>query len=66
MEWNEIDFEVVPSVSASPLSMNILYGDGAKKSESHNYARDVDPTDSWHVYEIQWTPDYISFLLDDK
>ena len=46
--------------------MNILYGDGDKKSESHNYAKDVDPTDAWHVYELTWTPEYISFNLDGK
>jgi beta-glucanase (GH16 family) len=30
--------------------------------------RDVvaDPRDEWHVYEFQWTPDYISWLYDGE
>jgi beta-glucanase (GH16 family) len=26
--WNEIDFNVVPSVEENPLSTNLIYGDG--------------------------------------
>ena len=27
-EWNELDIEIVPSVSHNPFSMNAIYGDG--------------------------------------
>ena len=37
--WNEIDFEVVPSVEDHPLSTNIIYGDGHNKLEDHDYTR---------------------------
>jgi len=26
--WNEIKFEIAPSVEKSPLSMSVIYGDG--------------------------------------
>jgi len=34
-EWNELDIEIVPSVERNPFSMNIIYGDGHDKHESH-------------------------------
>ena len=44
-----------------------MYGEGYEKKESHDYARDTeDPSDEWHIYELVWTPDFISFLLDGK
>jgi len=33
--WNELDFEIVPSVAANPLSTNMIYGNGVEKGESH-------------------------------
>ena len=39
-EWNELDIEIVPSVEHSPFSMNIIYGDGHDKKESHQYAQE--------------------------
>ena len=62
--WNEIDFEVVPSVEDNPLSTNIIYGDGHNKLEDHDYTRQFDPRDDWHVYAMEWTPDYVSFSID--
>jgi len=63
-EWNEMDIEIVPSVSHNPFSMNIIYGDGIDKKESHEYAHGFDPVDDWHTYAIEWTPDYISWAVD--
>ena len=48
--WNELDYEIVPSVAENPLSMNIIYGDGHSKRESHDYHRSFDPKDDWHIY----------------
>jgi len=62
--WNELDIEIVPSVENNPLSSNIIYGDGHQKVESHEYAQKIDPRDEWHTYEMEWTPDYISFAVD--
>ena len=38
--WNELDVEIVPSVESNPFSMNVIYGDGHNKLESHDYAHD--------------------------
>ena len=62
--WNELDIEIVPSVENNPLSSNIIYGDGHQKVESHEYAQKIDPRDEWHTYEMEWTPDYISWSID--
>ena len=64
--WNELDIEIVPSVEENPLSMNVIYGDGHNKLEEHEYARDFDPREDFHTYEMEWTPDYISFAIDGR
>ena len=64
--WNELDIEIVPSVSQNPLSMNIIYGDNKSKRETHDYMRGFDPSDEWHIYEMAWTPDYIAWSIDNK
>ena len=63
-EWNELDVEIVPSVKGSPFSTNIIYGDGIDRLESQQYDIDFDPADEWHTYAIEWTPHYISWLVD--
>ena len=62
--WNELDLEIVPSVSSSPLSMNVIYGDGHSKRETHDYHHNFDPKDQWHIYEMEWTPNYIAWKID--
>lgn len=62
--WNELDIEIVPSVEKNPLSTNVIYGDGHEKQESHDYANTFNPSDDWHTYEMEWTPEYISFAID--
>jgi len=62
--WNELDVEIVPSVAKNPLSTNVIFGDGHNKLEDHDYAKSFDPKSDWHVYEFEWTPDYISFSVD--
>lgn len=64
--WNELDVEIVPSVSENPFSMNIIYGDGHEKRESHDYVHAFDPKDEWHIYELVWTPEYVAWSLDGK
>ena len=64
--WNEIDVEIVPSVSANPHSTNVIYGDGHNKLEDHDYSKNFDPSDDWHTYAFEWTPDHISWSVDDN
>jgi len=63
--WNEIDLNIVPSVANTPLSTNVVYGDGHNKSEDHSYfANGADS--EWHTYAIEWTPSHVSWSIDDK
>ena len=61
--WNEIDVEVVPSVTENPFSMNIIWKDGA---QDHNYATGFHPGSDWFTYSVEWTPDYVSWYVNDK
>ena len=63
-QWNELDIEVVPSVERNPLSMNMIFGDGHDKIESHDYAHGFHPLEEWHVYEMEWTPSYVRWIVD--
>ena len=63
---NELDIEIVPSVENSPFSTNVIYGDGHSKKETQSYANHFDPREDWHTYSMEWTPDYISWSIDDK
>ena len=58
--------EIVPSVEDNPFSMNIIYGDGEERVESHDYGHRFNPHDDWHVYEMEWTPHYISWSVDGR
>ena len=64
--WNELDIEIVPSVEQNPFSMNVIYGDGEVKRETHDYKDKFDPGDDWHIYEMAWTPDFIAWSIDNK
>ena len=61
--WNEIDVEIVPSVTENPFSMNIIWKDGA---QDHNYATGFHPGTDWFTYTVEWTPDYVSWYVNDK
>lgn len=63
--WNQLAFEVAPSVEQGPLSMAVMYGDGHDKvMMEHDEAHGYDPATDWHTYTMEWTPDYISFEVD--
>ena len=64
--WNELDIEIVPSVSKNPFSMNVIFGDGHSKRETHDYKAGFDPKTDWHIYEMAWTPDFIAWSIDYK
>lgn len=61
--WNEIDVEIVPSVAENPFSMNIIWKDGA---QDHNYATGFHPSSDWVTYSVEWTPDSVSWFVNDK
>ena len=55
---------IVSSAEHNPLSTNVIFGDGSVKVEDHDYAHPFNPHDDWHTYAMEWTPDYISFIVD--
>ena len=66
-EWNEIDVEVVPSVQSegnSPFSTNIIFGNHYDQLQEQAYEPMSLNWDVFHTFEIEWTPDYISWTVD--
>ena len=61
--WNEIDVELVPSVTDNPFSMNIIWRDGA---QDHDYATGFHPGIDWFTYTVEWTPNYVSWYVNDR
>ena len=62
-EWNEIDLELVPSISNTQVSTNLIYGTGRGHSESHKY--EASPQhDQWTTHQVDWTPDYIRWYVN--
>ena len=43
--------------------MNIIWRDGA---QDHNYATAFQPGTEWATYTVEWTPDYVSWYVNDK
>lgn len=67
--WNEIDVEIVPSVQANhnePFSTNLIYGAGSGHTQEQSYKPVSHDWNAFHTYEIQWTPDYVSWAVDGK
>ena len=63
-KWNEIDFDIVPSVEGTPVSTNIIFGDNVARHERHLYTSGLNPADQWHEYEIEWTPMGVKWAVD--
>ena len=61
--WNEIDVEIVPSITKHPYSTNIIW---ENKTMDQEYVDPFIPGTDWHIYEIHWTPDYVSWAVDNK
>ena len=65
-EWNEIDVEIVPSVSDAPFSTNLIYGNGTDKLMDAATVSDQIGAYQYNTYDIRWTPDYVEFWLNDN
>ena len=68
-QWNEIDVEIVPSVKkslgASPFSTNLIYGSGYDYNlQEQSYQSYSEDFSQFHTYEIEWTPEYVSWKVD--
>lgn len=68
--WNEIDIEVLGK-NPGEWQSNLITrnGDGTKgKNTSSEYVTGFgfDATKDFHVYVMEWTPEYISWTIDGK
>ena len=65
--WNEIDIEIVPSENPA-FSTNIIYGAGSGSGYNIQEQEYVGFTDvyNWHTYDIEWTPDYVKWVMDGQ
>ncbi|MCQ2209973.1 MAG: family 16 glycosylhydrolase [Paludibacteraceae bacterium] len=63
--WNEIDIEVIGKYK-SAFQSNIITGKAEAKVTSEKMYALANPIDSeYHVYRIDWTPNYVAWYLDD-
>ena len=61
--WNEIDIELVPSISGNPFSTNIIW---QWQQQDQQYCWGIQPGTDWHEYVIEWTPEYIAWKYDGQ
>ena len=59
--WNEIDIELVPSITDNPFSTNII---SENQVQDQQYVKDFKLGIEWHDYAFEWTPDYIAWFVD--
>ena len=62
--WNEIDIEIVPSVSSNPFSTNIIWE--WQEQQDQQYCKDFQPGKAFNEYVIEWTPDYVSWKVNGR
>jgi len=60
--WNELDYEKVNATCK--LTTNIWTGKGTQSSQTNTPSFNV--CSDYHTYAFEWTPDYISWLIDGK
>ena len=59
--WNEIDVELVPSIYADPMSMNIIW---EWQQQDQSYCAGFQPSTDWNEYVVEWTPDYVQWYIN--
>ena len=64
-KWNSVEIELVPSLTPTPTSLDLSYGDGVNRIQEQNYDS-FDAGNTAHIYEFTWTPNAVTFSADDK
>ena len=61
-KWNEIDLEILGRYNNS-VQFNTI----TPSQRNHVRANfvDFDPSQDYHTYAIEWTPDYVAWFIDD-
>jgi hypothetical protein len=63
IDWNEIDIEILGRYE-DDLQFTII-GPRQFIYNSHRYV-DFNPTEDYHVYAFEWTPDYVAWFVDGQ
>jgi len=61
--WEEIDIEALGKNDAKSWQSNLITGSPRVTSEKL-YTTDTSLADDYHTYQIEWTPDYVSWSFD--
>ncbi len=63
--WEEVDIEIFGKSNAMSFQSNIITGTaGAQIMSAEVYNQNSSLADAFHVYALEWTPDYIAWYLD--
>ncbi len=60
-EWNELDIEILGRYN-DQVQFNVISPNQADHVYSHQAA--FDPSKEFHVYAMEWTPDYVAWSVD--
>jgi hypothetical protein len=63
--WEEIDIEVLGKNDAYQMQSNIIVGAPRQTTEVlHTASQSL--ADDYHTYTLEWTPDYVAWLIDGQ
>jgi endo-1,3-1,4-beta-glycanase ExoK len=63
--WEELDVEALGKNDAETWQSNLITGNPRVTSEQL-YTSPTSLADDYHTYQIEWTPEYVSWCLDGK
>ena len=61
--WREIDFEAIGN-QPNIIQTNVISAHETHHEQIHNLSYNVN--DGYHLYAIEWTPDYVKFYVDNQ
>jgi beta-glucanase (GH16 family) len=62
-QWEELDIEVLGKNDGKTWQSNLITGNPRKTSEQL-YTQATSLADDYHTYQLEWTPEYVSWCLD--
>lgn len=63
--WEELDIEVLGKNDAKTWQSNLITGNPRETSEE-TYKSPTSLADDYHTYQLEWTPEYVSWSFDGK
>jgi beta-glucanase (GH16 family) len=58
--WNHINLELVPH-AFNKVTTNLIWKNFTNEWDK---VKNFDPSNNWHEYDIRWTPEHITFIID--